>query len=136
MSSASNFLENKLLDHALGTASYTKPTSVYVALFHGASVAANLEANIITDELSTSGTGYSRKLATFGSASTGIAQNNIDITFDVALTDWGTIDAIAVVDISSGAANVLFWGIPSVIKTINTSDIYQIKTNNLTITLD
>ena len=59
MSAASDYLEDKLLDHTLryGTAPYTAPSTVYCALFTSNS---NLENNTIAsaNEISDSGTAY------------------------------------------------------------------------------
>jgi hypothetical protein len=49
MGAASNYLELKLLDHALGTTTYTKPTKVYLDLF----TADPGEAGSFTNEIST-----------------------------------------------------------------------------------
>lgn len=131
--SASNYLENELLDHVLSS-SYTRPTTLYVGLFkNNASVAANLEANIKTDEVS--GNGYSRRTVTFGAAANGSASNNAIVTFSPATANWGTISHVAIMDASTGG-NVLFWGAVTVPKLIDTGDIFQIAVNNLTVTLD
>lgn len=134
MSSASNYTENKLLDHSLGVASYTMPTTVYVALFNNVSTSmqANLEANIKTDEIAQAS--YARKAVTFGAASGGTSANSGDVTFDVAAQLWGPIEGIAIMDQSTGG-NVLYWGTPATIKSIDIGDIYQIKAGNLQVSL-
>lgn len=75
MTAASNYLENKVLDHVLkyATAPYTGATNTYLALFNNTSTAtaANLEAGTLTDETSTSGTAYSRQILTWAAASSG-----------------------------------------------------------------
>ena len=85
MTAASNYLENKVLDHVLkyATAPYTGATNTYLALFNNTSgnTAANLEAGTLTDETSTSSTGYSRQIATWASASSGTSATNSTITF-------------------------------------------------------
>ena len=108
MSSASNYTENKLLDHSLGVASYTAPGTVYVALFNNVStnMQANLEANIKTDEISQAS--YARKAVTFGAASGGVSTNSGDVTFDVAAQLWGPIEGVAIMDAVSGG-NILYW---------------------------
>lgn len=136
MSAASDYLENKLLDHVLKTAAYTQPTSLYIGLYKNVSgnAAANLEAGILTDEISTSGTAYARKTVAFGAASAGTAATNATVTFDTATAQWGTITHIAVLDAATGG-NVLFWGPVTVSKLIDTGDTFQVSTGNLTITL-
>lgn len=134
MSSASNYTENKLLDHSLGVASFTMPTTVYVALFNNVSsnMVSNLEQNIKTDEIAQAS--YSRKEVVFGAASLGTSANSADVTFDVAAELWGPIEGVAVMDAQSGG-NVLYWGVPQVVKTIDIGDIYQIKTGNLQVSI-
>ena len=138
MSAASNYLENKLLDHTLkyGTAPYTGVATLYLALFTNTSTnaAANLEAGTLTDEVSTSGTAYARKAVTFASASSGTSATNATVTFDAATSTWGSITHVAVMDaVSSG--NVLFYGAVTTAKTIESGDTFQVSSGNLTISL-
>ena len=140
MSAASNYLENKLLDHTLkyGTAPYTGAGTLYLALFNNTSTntAANLEAGTLTDETSTSGTAYARTAVTFASASSGSSATNATVTFDAATASWGTITHIAVMDGGTvGSGNVLFYGAVTTSKTIDTGDTFQVSSGNLTISL-
>jgi hypothetical protein len=102
MSAASNYLENKVLDHVLrySTAPYVGVSTLYLALFNNTSTntAANLEAGTLTDETSTSSTAYSRKAITFGAASSGTSTSSATVTFDTATANWGTITHVAVMD--------------------------------------
>jgi len=138
MTAASNYLENKVLDHVLTATSYTAPTTRYLALFNNTSgnAAANLEAGTLTDETSTSGTAYARKAVTFAAASSGTSATNATVTFDAATASWGTITHVAVMDGgTAGAGNVLFWGAVTTSKTIDTGDTFQVTSGNLTISL-
>lgn len=138
MTAASNYLENKVLDHVLRNTAYTQPSGLYLALFNNTSgsAAANLEAGTLTDETSTSGTAYSRKAVTFAAASGGTAATSATVTFDAATASWGTITHVAVMDGSTaGAGNVLFWGAVTTSKTIDTGDTFQVTSGNLTISL-
>ena len=136
MSAASNYLENKLLDHTLTGTAFTQPATRYLALFLNVSTnaAANLEAGTLTDEVSTSGTAYIRKAVTFAAASSGTSATNATVTFDAATANWGTITHIAIMDaVSSG--NVLFYGAVTTSKTIETGDTFQVSSGNLTVSL-
>jgi hypothetical protein len=140
MSAASNYLENKLLDHTLrySSAPYTGASTIYLALFNNTSGSAgtNLEAGTLTDETSTSGTAYARKAVTFAAASGGSSATNATVTFDAATASWGTITHVAVMDSgTAGAGNVLFWGAVTTSKTIDTGDTFQVTSGNLTISL-
>jgi len=129
--SATDYLENKLLGHALGVASYTMPTTLYVALFTGSALT-NLEQNVLTDEVT--GTGYARTAVTFTAPTGGSTSNSATVTFPAAGADFGTITAIAVTDQLTGG-NALFAGSLAASKIIQTGDVFQINAGNLTITL-
>jgi hypothetical protein len=141
MSAASNYLENKLLDHTLrySTAPYTGAGTIYLALFNNTSgnAAANLEAGTLTDETATSGGSlYARQAVTFAAASGGSSATNATVTFPTAGANWGTITHVAVMDSGTqGAGNVLFWGAVTTSKTIETGDTFQVTSGNLTISL-
>ena len=138
MSAASNYLENKVLDHVLTATFYTAPSTRYLALFTNTSgnAAANLEAGTLTDEVSTSGSAYSRKAVTFAAASSGSSATNATVTFDAATANWGTITHVAVMDGgTAGSGNVLFWGAVTTSKTIETGDTFQVSSGNLTVSL-
>ena len=136
MSAASNYLENKVLDHVLTATSYTAPTTRFLALFTNTSTnaATNLEAGTLTDEVTTSSSAYVRKAVTFAAASSGTSASNATVTFDTATANWGTITHIAVMDAST-SGNVLFWGAVTTPKTIETGDTFQVSSGNLTISL-
>lgn len=129
MSAASDYLELKLLDHALGTAAFTSPSNVYVSLHTGSPGDANDGGNEV------SGGSYTRKAATFAAASSGSASTNATITFDAATANWGTITHIGIYDAST-SGNLLFHGAVTTSKTIESGDTFQISSGNLTIGLD
>ena len=140
MSAASNYLENKVLDHVLGEGArnFTSPATLYIALFNNTSgnAATNLEAGTLTDEVSTSGTAYGRKTVDFAAASSGSAATNVTVTFDTATASWGTVTHVAVMDGGTvGAGNVLFYGALTASKTVDTGDTFQISSGNLTVSL-
>jgi len=140
MSAAADYLENALLDHVLRNTAYTSPTTVYVGLATAdpstGSTAENLEAGTLTDEVSASGTAYTRKAVTFAAASAGSCTTNANVTFDAATANWGTITHVFIADgATPGAGNVLFYGALDTAKTIESGDTFQITTGNLTVTL-
>lgn len=139
MSAASNYLENKILDHVLGKGArdFTSPGNLYLALFRdvGTGTLANLEAGIMTDEVAT-GSGYSRPAVTFAAASSGSATTSTTATWSVATASWGTVTAIAVVDSSTvGSGNVLFYGNLQVAKAVDDGDTFQVASAGLTVSL-
>tara|TARA_A100001388_G_scaffold181942_1_gene136253 strand:- start:85 stop:495 length:411 start_codon:yes stop_codon:yes gene_type:complete len=135
MSQASDYLENKLLDHTLRNTAFSSPSAVYVGLFLNTSgnAVTNLEAGTLTDEVS--GNGYARIQATFAAASGGSITTSGNVTFAAANGgDFGTITHIAILDQLTGG-NVLFYGALTTSKTIQDGDTFQITTGNLTVTL-
>jgi len=130
MAAASDYLEDKVLDHVLDVAAYPQPTALYVGLF---TADTGLESNSPTAEVT--GNGYARTVVTFGAASSGSSTNNANVTFPTASGgNWGTITYAAVMDAASGG-NVLFYGALSVAKTVTDGDTFQISTGQLTITM-
>jgi hypothetical protein len=136
MSALSNTYENSTLDHLMGTATLTSPSTVYVGLFKStvdaATTLANLEANTQTDEVS--GGSYARVAATFSSASSGSTSNSADITFTTATANFGEVTHIAILDASTGG-EVIVAGALDTAKTIESGDTFEITTGNLTVTL-
>ena len=118
MSAASDYLENKLLDHSLATTAFTAPSGVYVGLFTSDPTDAGTGTEV-------SGGSYARKAATFAAASGGSASTNATITFDTATANWGTITHIGLWDASTGG-NLLFHGAVTTSKTIESGDTFQI----------
>ena len=122
----SNYLENKLLDHFLGTTSYTMPSPVYVALY----TVAPSDAGGGTEA---TGGSYARQTATFSAASSGATSNdaNIDFTNMPACT----VVAIGIHDnITSG--NLLVWGTLTSNKSLDAGDTLRIATGDLDISID
>ena len=121
-----NYLENKLLDHFLGTTSYTMPSPVYVALFTVAPGDAGGGTEV-------TGGSYARQTAAFTAASSGATSNsaNIDFTGMPAAT---TV-AIALFDqLTSG--NMLVHGTLTTNKQTDAGDTLRIATGDLDISID
>ena len=121
-----NYLENKLIDHFLGTTTYTKPAAVYVGLF----TVTPGEAGGGTE---VTGGSYARQAATFTAASSGATSNgtNIDFTGMPAAT---TV-AIGIFDAST-SGNMLLYGSLTVNKTTDAGDTLRIATGDLDISID
>jgi hypothetical protein len=121
-----NYLENKLLDHFLGTTAYTMPSPVYVALFTAAPGDAGGGTEV-------TGGSYARQTAAFSAASSGATSNsaNIDFTGMPAAT---TV-AIAIFDAST-SGNMLVHGTLTTNKTTDAGDTLRIATGDLDISID
>lgn len=149
---ASNFLENKLLDHVLrhATAPYTGVTTVHCALFSGtaATVLTALESGTSAasagnwGNFEITGNAYARQAITFGSAAaSGSISNTVTVTFPVATGDYtntatsgSTVTCLAIMDAST-VGNVLFFGQLSVSKQVSSGDQFTISSGNLTVQL-
>ena len=122
----SNYLENKLIDHFLGTTTYTKPSAVYVALY---TVAPN-DAGGGTE---VTGGSYARQTATFTAASSGATSNDANIDFTGMPA--ATVVAIGVFDAST-SGNLLLHGTLTTNKTTDAGDTLRIATGDLDISID
>ena len=121
-----NYLESKLIDHFLGTTTYTKPTTVYVALF----TVTPGEAGGGTE---VTGGSYARQSAAFGAASSGATTNSANIDF--AGMPAATTVAIGIFDaITSG--NMLLYGALTTNKTTDAGDTLRIATGSLSVSID
>lgn len=121
-----SYTDNKLIDHLLGSATYTKPSSLFVALYVGDPASGGTE-------VSTSGSAYSRQSAAF-TISGGAASNTSQLQWSAATSSWGTITHIAVFDAST-AGNRLVDAQLSASKTIASGDVLQIPASQLSVTL-
>ncbi|MGC9361097.1 MAG: phage tail fiber protein [Anaerolineae bacterium] len=131
--SKSDYLENELLDHVLGGADYTRPATVYVALF-------TVAPSDTGGGTEVTGGSYARAEVTnnatnWPAASGGVKSNGVDITFPEATADWGTVVAFAIFDAAT-AGNMLYWGDLTASKTINSGDTAKFNAGELSITED
>ena len=122
----SNYLENKVLDHFLGTTAYTMPTTVYIALY----TAAPSDAGGGTEA---TGGSYARQISTFSAASGGATSNATNVDFPSMPAS--TIVAIGVHDALT-AGNLLVWGTLSSNKALDAGDTLRIATGDLDISID
>lgn len=128
MSAMSNYLENEILDHILGTGSYTMPSAVYVGLSTGSFADDNSGTEL-------SGSGYARVAATFNAAASGTADNASAIQFAAATGSWGSVSHFGIFDAAS-SGNLLIHGAFTTAKTIESGDILKIDAGDLDISAD
>ena len=126
MSALSDYLENEILDHILGTGAYTMPTNVYVGLSTGSFNDDNSGTEL-------SGSGYTRKVITFNAASSATADNNAAVEFPAATGSWGTVSHFGLFDAST-SGNLLVHGAFTTGKAIASGDILKIPAGDLDIT--
>lgn len=130
--SITNYSETAILGHVFGSTTFTKPSSLYLALY----TVAPGEAGGGT-EVSTSGTGYARQLATFTISGSSPAQaaNTAAIEFPVATASWGTVVAAAILDAST-AGNMISFATLSADKTVSAGDVLRFNIGSVVVTLD
>ena len=132
MGSKTNYLEKKLLDHALGVAAYTHPTPVYLAVF----TTDPTDAGTQTGE--PSGGSYAREEITFGAASgdsPGTSSNSVAVTFTTATGSWGTLAYWGIMDAVS-AGNMLYHGAATDSRAIDAGDTLEAAIGAIVITED
>jgi hypothetical protein len=126
MSGLSTYAENKLIDHALGTTTFTKPTAVYLALF-----TTDPQADGSGTEVSTGG--YARQAVTFGASSGGAATNSSSEVFTATGADFGRVTHIGIFDaVSSG--NLLFKGALATPRTVVDGESITFAVGAITVT--
>ncbi|MEM9515424.1 MAG: hypothetical protein AAGA42_11270 [Actinomycetota bacterium] len=126
MTAMSDYLENELLDHALGTGAFTAPSGTYVQLHTG--VPGETGANNVSAETT-------RQAATWAAASGGVAQLSADLTWSNWSAGPETITHISIWDAAS-AGNCLFTGALSASKAIVNTDDLVLDATNTSITFD
>ena len=122
----SSYTDNKLIDHLLGSGTYTKPSSKYVALYVGDPAGSGTE-------ISTLGSAYARQSAAF-TITGGVATNTAALEWPAATSSWGTVNYIAIYDASTGG-NMLVSSALTYAKSISSGDVLRIPISNLSVTL-
>lgn len=128
------YLENKALDIVLGGASWTSPTTVYIAL----STAAFSSASTGSSLTEVSGGSYARVAVTNNStnwpnASSGAKANGAVFTFPAATANWGTVQSFYIIDASSGG-NALYGADLTTSRTINSGDTASFAISAISLT--
>lgn len=123
MGSITDYLENEILDHVLGTGAYTRPT-IYIALGTAA------DDTGLTTEVS--GTDYARVAhASWTSAASRVTSNSGTVTFPAAgAGGWGSPSYWAIYDAST-AGNCLAVGSISPVSAVNASDVVSFASGAL-----
>ena len=131
--SASDYLENKLLEEVVGKTAYTMP-KVYIALLTSAPTDASTGSTIV-EPVSMNYSRITTTGASWATASSGSISNAAILTSPVASGDWGTITHFALCDAAT-TGNVLVWGELSTSKTVLNGDSLSFAVGSLIITLD
>jgi hypothetical protein len=133
MGSKSNFLEDEILDHVLGGADYTRPATVYIALYTADPTDAGGGTEV-------TGGSYARLAVTnnatnWPAASDGAKSNGTEFLFVEATASWGTVIAFGIFDAAT-LGNLLYWGELTVDKLVAIGDRARFKVGDIDVTED
>lgn len=127
----SNYLSTALLNMVFRNTAYTRPTTVYVALYTSNPTAADTGQEV-------TGGAYARQSVAFAApAAVGGIQtvkNSADIVFPIATANWGLITHVGIRDAATGG-NLLYFGDLDNPRTILTSDVFKFLASQLQATL-
>lgn len=141
MTAMSDYLESALIQHLFRTGTYTKPTTLAVALctatlsdtFTGATLPEVGNAGAYA-RMSLNPLDANWNNVTSGNGTTA---NTSALTWTAATADWGTITYVAIVDNPTyGAGDVMFWGSLTGSKVVSNGDTFQFASSQLSIQLD
>jgi len=126
---ASDYLENKLIDHLFRTGSFTKPSGLYVALLTaapsdlggGTEVAGGGYARVNLAPLDTNWKATQGGTSGASSGTGGLTSNAIAITYPAPSANWGTVTHFGIFDAASGG-NLLIWDALTAARTILSGD--------------
>ena len=131
MSTKTDYLENRIIDHVFRARSFTAPTQLWVGLFTaapsdtgggtevtgGSYARATPGANSDTNWRPTQG----GTPAAASSGTGGQTSNPSALTFPAPTANWGTVTHFAIFDAST-AGNMLYWAPLTTSKTVNNGD--------------
>jgi len=153
MSAFSDYLESGILHHIFRIDTFAKPSDIAICLTSTVPADSDTGATVpeIPSGVGPSGTGYARvsmgapatsgdALWTYSAADnavgSGVISNTANIVFDTALTDWGWVSGVAIVDHSTyGSGNVLFRGQLANPRVIFTGDAMKFNAGTLKINI-
>jgi hypothetical protein len=126
-----NFERNRTLDLRYGDGTYSKPATVYVALFTAAPTVSGGGTEV-------SGGAYARVAVTndvtnFPDAVAGVKSNGVALTFAQATAAWGTVVAAAIFDALTGG-NMLDFAMLDAPKTIALGDTFSLPIGSVRLT--
>lgn len=129
--SVSNYLSTAVLNMIFRNTAYTRPATVYVALYIGNPTAADTGQEV-------TGGSYARQAVTFAApaVSGGVqtVKNSAEIIFPIATANWGLITHVGIRDAATGG-NLLYFGELENARTILTSDVFKYLASQLQATL-
>lgn len=126
---ASDYLENKIIDHLFRAATWAKPTTLYVALFTsapsdsggGTEVTGGSYARVPLNPSDTNWTATQGGTSGNSSGTGGQTSNAVAITYPAPTADWGVITHWAICDAIT-AGNRIVWDALTASRTVLNGD--------------
>ncbi len=137
--SFSDYAENRIGESIIRGAAFVQPAALYVALFTSATVLTDLGGGT---EVSTSGSGYSRKqipeprTGAFSAFSSGQSSNLTLIDFGTATTTWGNIQYLALFDAVTLGNMWMYGTITGAPKAVNSGQPVKINVGAIVVAID
>jgi len=135
MTALTNYTENNLINHIFRTASFAKPSALYVGLI---TTLTDGEAGTVTE---VAGGSYARvarnPLDTNWdvTTTTGTTANTASIQFPAATADWGTVTSLGIWDAATGG-NLLIYSALTNARTITNGTTPSFAAGALTFQID
>lgn len=127
----SNYLATALLNQVFRNQNFTRPSTVYLALYTSNPTAADTGTEV-------SGNGYQRMQVTFTAPvienGKQTIKNTSDIVFPKAQGNWGTITHVGIRDAATGG-NLLYYGPVENPRSIMANDILKFPAGSLALNL-
>jgi len=127
----SNFLATSLLNQVFRNIAYTRPATVYLALYTSDPTAADTGTEV-------TGGSYARQAITLSApvvvGGKETIKNSADIVFPVATADWGNVTHVGIRDADTGG-NLLYFGSWASARTILSGDRPRVLQDSLVLTL-
>lgn len=127
----SNYLATSLLNQVFRNTNYTRPTTIYAALYTSNPTAADTGQEV-------TGGAYARQVVAFAApaAVSGIvtSKNSADITYPTATAAWGQVTHLGLRDAATGG-NLLYFGALSDPKSILANDIFKFLIGQISVDL-
>lgn len=135
MANLTDYAENEILDHSLGTGSWTMPTQLYLGLFTSNPGDTVTVGGVAQGEVANSN-GYARQSIDFGAASGGSASNSTSVSFTASGGSWGTVTHAVLFDSGTyGAGNAIWHGALNSSRVVGDGDTLTVSIGQLTISL-
>lgn len=135
----SDYLESGLYNHIFRNATYSKPTTISIALCGNVPTESSTGANC--GELANTGS-YARIPNASGDAFwshlvAGSGNNAATITFPTATSNWGYVSGVAICDSNTyGAGNMLMYGALTTPRLVLNGDTFTFSANNVSVSFD